>query len=749
MKPKWVLKWIETDAEIARDLWNAAQRAAALGAARPHSPSIVSGTPKAQSDVAAYSSSALQSAVGVSAHLPFFRRVTISSASDDHQRTYCVTDVRSVASIGTYADDGYTPLGWSSPMAARLPAVLGQPFEDVRQRGRYWKIVAQARYQGRLLPHPLKARVEAREGSYELAEDSNDGGDWPHEVGKPSSTPPLRDARHGRERGTHGGLVNIAASADEEQWRTFHHSLEGDVLVEGPPGSGKTSVALMRVPCLIDRQWEELGLRRDRDPPRFSEARTLVVIANEALLQTLESLMGDLQLHGLVPSTLESVIRAALVSSPRLQPRDFRAETEAEAALRQAGRFLPLLESGVYAVAQSVARDLRDHDSNGTMTVEAQRALRVRIETWASTIQQGTSSTFEQLLDQWVRDFTDQRQGNAPALRSAASKIGGGIFDRRKILNAVQEQLQSARVQDPALKRWMVAWRERESNASLGEWAAFGTIKCRLYSNGEQSAYGSAAESSLPPTHIVVDEAQDLGLSEFSFLRARLAKDGVMTLAGDPAQAERALSSGAGWSGIHASRFHRVNLGVNYRQSKEIGEFVRAVFASLYREEARWKAGSRRAGQPVRVVRLDGPLLPGRVVGEIVGVVRSYRELVPDAPMAVIHHGDGDLTEAIVSALQAQGFEGVQRAEDLAKYPMGEVVVGNAWALRGLEFSAAVVLDLTCSDAPEELHDEAVRNALYVSVSRACDLLTVVAHRGASGLLLLRAAEHSRSLGTV
>jgi hypothetical protein len=752
MTPAWVKSAIEQDTEMARDLQQAARKAAQEGYLRPGAPSISSGATAAEAEVAVDSRRALESAMGLADAMPFFRRVTALAPGHDAPRVYCITDVRSVASIGNYTNGDYCALGWTSPIAARIPAGVGQEFPDLRRAGVVWKIIAQSRYSGQLLPQPTAGRLESERGAHELT--ATPGGSpeilvgraraFPFSDGVPAGSRPSVPKRQvagssdgGRSR---GGLVNIAASADHEQWKTFHHDLHGHVLVEGPPGSGKTSVALMRIPCLIDRQWEELGLQKGVDRPRYSEAKTLVVIANKALLATLGNLMADLGIRGIAPSELKAVLEGVLAPLQRLRPRELREETTGEAALSREGRFLGFLEQGLYRHALGVSNALPPSEEDGAVNTAAIQSLKTRLINWAETIRDGGKSPLDKSFAEWLRQHTDEARRNGPALRKVADDVVRRVFDRRAILTVVFERLQSGQIAGADLQAWRDAWKKSESSATLGEWCALGTIRCRLFSNDDEAPTLAGASRPAPPTHIVVDEAQDMGLSEFQFLRARLAVDGVMTLSGDPSQAEKAADAGAGWSGVHADDFHRISLGINYRQSRAIGEFVREVFAALYRKEARWKTDTRRDGIPVRIENLASVQFIRLVPDGILSILKSFRKEFPNDTLGVIHHGDALLTDQVVTHLESNGFWEVRRAEDLATGVMGKVVVGTAWELRGLEFPAAVVLDLECSGVADELGDAKVRNALYVGVSRACDRLAVLVRNGESGKLLASAA---------
>jgi DNA helicase IV len=92
------------------------------------------------------------------------------------------------------------------------------------------------------------------------------------------------------------GLRELVLQTDFEQDSTMRFPMKGFLRIEGVPGSGKTTVALQRIPYLIDRQYDELRLSNDSEPV-FSEAKTLVLVLNEVLEIYLRRLLDDLNVR--------------------------------------------------------------------------------------------------------------------------------------------------------------------------------------------------------------------------------------------------------------------------------------------------------------------------------------------------------------------------------------------------------------------------------------------------------------------
>ncbi len=66
------------------------------------------------------------------------------------------------------------------------------------------------------------------------------------------------------------------------------------VLIEGPPGSGKTSIGIMRIACLVDQQWAELGLQKGVDKPFHEYQWMRVLVFTEEMVEYLKQLVASI-----------------------------------------------------------------------------------------------------------------------------------------------------------------------------------------------------------------------------------------------------------------------------------------------------------------------------------------------------------------------------------------------------------------------------------------------------------------------
>jgi mRNA-degrading endonuclease RelE of RelBE toxin-antitoxin system len=287
-------------------------------------------------------------------------------------------------------------------------------------------------------------------------------------------------------------------------------------------------------------------------------------------------------------------------------------------------------------------------------------------------------------------------------------------------------------------------------------WQVFDTTRSSLAERGLMTpagifaavteTYGRRTEK--PFTHVVVDEAQDLGVAELRFLAAiSPAKPDALFFAGDLGQ--RIFQQPFSWSGLGIDvRGRSATLKVNYRTSHQIRRSADRLLPKKLRDVDGLEDD--RAGT---VSVFDGPdpevLIAPSMDDETAGAAAFLRQAISDgivpAEIGVFVRSPNELGRAR-AAVAAAGLE----VRTFVDGNAGDraVLVGTMHLAKGLEFRAVVVmacdqgvlpLGERVADVADEFElDEVVateRQLLYVAATRARDRLWISGVEPASEFL--------------
>jgi hypothetical protein len=258
-----------------------------------------------------------------------------------------------------------------------------------------------------------------------------------------------------------------------------------------------------------------------------------------------------------------------------------------------------------------------------------------------------------------------------------------------------------------------------------------------------------AAKADKPFTHVVVDEAQDLGVPELRLLCV-IAPEGQDRLffAGDLGQ--RIFQQPFSWKALGADvRGRSTTLKVNYRTSQQIREAADRLLPNMVRdvdgreEERRGTISVFEGPAPEIALSADGQAETQRVADFIREAVASG---IAPAEIGVFVRSRRELPRAR-AAVEAAGQQPVELSE--RQIDVGDrIAIGTMHLAKGLEFKAVAVI--ACDDEvlpsaeridsvveESDLDDvyETERNLLYVACTRARDRLLVSAVKPGSEFL--------------
>ncbi|MBB4201035.1 DNA helicase [Rhodoblastus sphagnicola] len=278
-------------------------------------------------------------------------------------------------------------------------------------------------------------------------------------------------------------------------------------------------------------------------------------------------------------------------------------------------------------------------------------------------------------------------------------------------------------------------------------WPVFEAARAALLSQGLMTwsqIFGKltghfAGRAEKPFTHIVVDEAQDLGVPELRFFAA-IASGGANALffAGDIGQ--RIFQQPFSWKALGVDvRGRSATLKVNYRTSHEIRQAADRLLPSVLRdvdgvEDQRKGTVSLFSGpEPIVALAPDEN-------AELPTIVDFVKQALADGIAAheigIFTRGADQLprARAVVKACGLSALELSGRGDD----PAGRMSVGTMHLAKGLEFKAVIVMACDDEVLPLQSRVEAVadeveldevyeteRQLLYVACTRARDRLLV------------------------
>ncbi len=501
-----------------------------------------------------------------------------------------------------------------------------------------------------------------------------------------------------------GRLGDIVATIQGEQDEIIRSKLQGLLVVQGGPGTGKTVVALHRAAYL---------LYSHRFP--LQDQGVLVVGPNRLFLAYIEQVL---------PSLGEAGVRLAVLSDlvvPKV--RTDRLDTEAAAAVKGDLRMVDLIDRAVRQRERKLRQDLvlGYGLQNLRLTVyesaqivrEAQRRFRthnaarkfIETEVFAALANSGREEVDPgELRDRmrWTMPLRETLEWMWPVLTPA--QLVHDLYRSHALLAAAgrglftDEQLATLHVspEQAALRAHEVVW-SFDDSPILDEARAFLGSRPKRKDTDAVRTYG----------HIVIDEAQDLSPMALRMI-SRRSLNGSMTVVGDIAQATGSWARND-WHELisqlpqskHEPR--RRELTTGYR----IPAPAMALAARVLTEAApglKPPVAIRNEGAEPRVQQVDD------IASALADVVAAEQAEVDSGNLAIIV--PRSMIEEVGAALTASNiaFGGATRS-GLDK----QVTLVPVQLVKGLEVDAALVIE------PGRIVREERQGmrALYVALTRA------------------------------
>ena len=558
-----------------------------------------------------------------------------------------------------------------------------------------------------------------------------------------------------------GRMSDVVATIQAEQDRVIRSSVQGVLVVQGGPGTGKTVAALHRAAYLLYTHRRTLERRG-----------VLVIGPNATFLRYISQVLPSLGETDVVLSSIGELF-AGVTAAPDDQPDAAVVKGDARMAgvLRRAVRNLQQVPPGdllltADGVAMTVPREvvLRVRDRVRGLRKPHNAARKLFITELLGALAAAEAQALGRQLDPEDLPYARARLWDEPPVRTALDALWPFLTPQRLVAGLLAEEgaLRAAapgftRAERAAVLRpghpdsWTVAdvplldeaaqllgtddtadkrrrraaERERRAEeryarevleitglngqgfvdaATLADWNR---------DPGQQltTAERAWADPNWAYGHVIVDEAQELSQMAWRMVMRRIPNRSL-TVVGDVAQ--RGSAAGArSWAQMLdpfvKGRWREELLTVNYRTPAEIMALAADVLASVAPDE-----------QPPESVRAEG--IPPRAVGGLASIPHVVEEELAEmgaeigqggrlaviAPRARI----AELARALPDAVPGDQAEALDS-------PVALLTVDQA---KGLEFDRVVLADPAgiVAQSPAGGHD------LYVAITRATHRLTVV-----------------------
>jgi DNA helicase IV len=557
--------------------------------------------------------------------------------------------------------------------------------------------------------------------------------------------------------GRTGRMTDVVATIQAEQDRVIRAALQGVLVVQGGPGTGKTVAALHRAAYLLYTHRRTLERRG-----------VLVIGPNATFLRYISQVLPSLGETDVVLTSMAELF-PGVTATPE--------ETPAAAEIKGDLKMVSVLRRAVRDREQVPPGDLEVTADGVSMTVPRQACLRARdraralrkphnvarklfVTEMLGALAAAEAEALGRPLDPDDLPYTRARLWDEPPVRAALDGLWPFLTPQRLVAMLLAEEdalrraapdlsyaernvvlrpdnpdawtvadvplldeaAQLTGSDDPAAKRQRrAADRERRAEERYAREvleitgvAESGFVDAATLADwnrdpGQQltTAERAWADPSWAYGHVIVDEAQELSAMAWRMVMRRIPTRSL-TVVGDVAQ--RGSAAGArSWAQMLdpyvKGRWHEELLTVNYRTPAEIMAVAADVLASVAPGEQPPES-VREEGVPPRAVRgLDRVASVVAAEHDDMGEAGRLAVIAPAARMA-------ELARALPGAVPGD------RPEVLDS-PVALLTVGQA---KGLEFDRVVLADPAgiLAQSPAGGHD------LYVALTRATHRLTVI-----------------------
>ncbi|MDR1033812.1 MAG: AAA family ATPase [Bifidobacteriaceae bacterium] len=576
---------------------------------------------------------------------------------------------------------------------------------------------------------------------------------------------------------TTGKMNDIVATIQAEQDLIIRSSMDGALIIQGGPGTGKTAVVLHRAAYLLYANREKL------------RGGVMLVGPNRSFLQYIDQVIPSLGETGVTTTTMHSILPHINVG---------RIETHEEQQIKGMPEMVEVIKNAANARKSVPAGNQEIPLSSGTLLLRRRDVMSCMraVEKYNVPHNIGRNMFAKMLLKRLVDQYIDERLKSG-AIRGGISsgdewsketvmsdissnrdvriainlawmpmrpeRLVGELWSKPHRLKEVAPFLtdkQREALFQPMMTVWglsdiplldeaaevlgdysknspLLAQQRNEQRKAQSEYAA-GILAMTgsnivdastLSSRYEDADYvGAEIKKEILPTygHIIIDEAQELSFMQWRMLRRRCPSLS-MTIAGDVAQ-RTSLAGSRDWNAIipkvFGDEYHTEELTVNYRNPSEVAELA-IKFAKKNKLYVNQRTSLRSEEKAVQIIKSENPI--DTAAEHVIDLAKHFINSDGTGRVCCItsEKSLAALSTAIDNKIaQEFGEDEVKRLNAQENWEM-QITVNTALNVKGLEFDAVLLYE------PSELYDEqedeqVAISDVYVSITRPTKKLVIV-----------------------
>lgn len=521
--------------------------------------------------------------------------------------------------------------------------------------------------------------------------------------------------------GRSGGLPEITALIDPEQFSLITGDRSGVVIIQGGAGTGKTTIALHRIAYLYYQ-----------NPERFDPRRCLIIAPGKALKNYVERSLPSLDLVGVRVHTFgEWALQTLKQLNPDLKDYELHEETPpGSSRLKRHPLLLKHLANRVTLEGRSL--DLSVERVGGPLLLGEwvkRRALPLvdRIKKTLEIAEKNSLSLEAQRVFQdALRDASDvvsswvDALSDIDGLRKTFQDHGAKIYEweLKQLKETVWEQSLSQESFDDLDAEYQVGVDQLALDTSAFR-QRLDTEDCAILLYLTQHKFGhlEGASGRISYAHVTVDEAQDLSPIALRVLCDVTPPQAPVTLAGDTAQ--RVVFNNGFNSWRDALKFLPKGsqllppLTVSYRSTRQVMVLARHLLGELAHQ---WESRDFRDGAPVGFLHFEER---GEGIAFLGEALKRLMTTEPNASVALVtreleqaRHYYDLLQQVSVPSLRLIAHQ---------DFPFtAGIDLTDVKQIKGLEYDYIVALDIDERTYPNR---EDARHLLHVVATRAAHQL--------------------------